>query len=53
MQPDAAWIGLGDSLRRDLADLPGLSGVALKARMQVHVARMQRMMVMHQGMMHM
>ena len=53
MQPDAAWTALGDSLRRDLDEMRGLSGDALKTRMTAHVARMQRMMVMHEGMMHM
>ncbi|MEO7986347.1 MAG: hypothetical protein ABI766_07425 [Gemmatimonadales bacterium] len=51
MQPDSAWAALSDSLRRDLADLPGLSGGPLKSRMQAHVGRMQRMMAMHQAMM--
>jgi hypothetical protein len=53
MQADSAWTALGDSLRRDLADLPGLSGQSLKSRMEAHVARMQRMMTMHRGMMKM
>ncbi|MEO8031555.1 MAG: hypothetical protein ABI765_11925 [Gemmatimonadota bacterium] len=52
MQPDAAWTALADSVRQDLTDLPGLSGEGLKTRMQAHVARMQRMMGMHEGMMH-
>jgi hypothetical protein len=51
MQPDAAWASLSDSLRQDLADLPGLAGAALQARIQAHVARMRRMMTMHAGMM--
>jgi hypothetical protein len=53
MEPDAAWTALSDSLRQDLADLPGRSGAALQARMQAHVGRMQRMMAMHAGMMKM
>jgi predicted small lipoprotein YifL len=53
MKPDSAWAALGDSVRQDLAELPGLSGTALKARMQAHIGRMQRMMVMHEGMMRM
>ncbi|MEO8636079.1 MAG: hypothetical protein ABI587_12450 [Gemmatimonadales bacterium] len=53
MQPDAAWTALADSVRRDLTDLPGLSGEGLTTRMQAHVARMQRMMGMHEGMMRM
>ncbi|MEO8140099.1 MAG: hypothetical protein ABI742_10650 [Gemmatimonadota bacterium] len=53
MQPNAAWTALGDSVRGDLADMPGLSGPTLTTRMQAHIARMQHMMVMHEGMMHM
>lgn len=53
MRPDSAWAALGDSLRQDLAELPGLSGGALKTRMQAHVGRMQRMLTMHEGMMRM
>jgi len=44
---------LSDSLRRDLADLPGLMGSALTARMQAHIGRLRRMMAMHEGMMKM
>jgi hypothetical protein len=51
MKPDSAWTALSDSLRQDLADLPGLSGGPLKRRMQAHVGRMQRLMAMHQAMM--
>lgn len=53
MQPDTTWTALSDSLRHDLADLPGLSGEALRTRMEAHIARMRRMMTMHQGMMRM
>lgn len=51
MIPDAAWTALGDSVRQDLAELPGLTGAALKARMTAHIGRMQRMMGLHEGMM--
>ena len=51
MAPDSAWSALRDSVRRDLADLPGLSGRALKARMEAHAERMRRLMAMHQTMM--
>jgi hypothetical protein len=51
MPPDAAWTALADSVRQDLADLPALSGDALRRRMQAHVDRMQRLMARHQGMM--
>ena len=53
MTPDAAWGALTDSLRQDLADLPGLSAGALTPRMQAHIGRMRRMMTMHEGMMKM
>lgn len=53
MQPDSSWSALGDSLRLDLAELPGLSGAALKARMDAHAARTRRMMRMHEQMMNM
>jgi predicted small lipoprotein YifL len=53
MKPDSTWTALSDSLRQDLAGMPGLSGGALKSRMQAHIGRMQRMMAMHEGMMKM
>ena len=53
MQPDAAWAALSDSVRQDLAAMPGLSGGTLQGRMQVHIGRMRRMMTMHEGMMKM
>ncbi len=49
--PDSAWTALSDSVRSDLAELPGLSGEALETRMQAHADRMQRLMAMHQRMM--
>ena len=51
MKPDPAWTALTDSIRRDLADLPALSGRALEARLKAHIDRMRRLMVMHEGMM--
>lgn len=53
MQPDSAWSALGDSLRQDLAELPALSGPALKVRMDAHAGRLKRMMTMHEQMMKM
>lgn len=53
MQPDAAWTALADSVGRDLAELPGLSGDALKSRLEAHIDRMRRMMARHRGMMKM
>lgn len=51
IESDSAWTALGDSLRRDLAELPGLSDGSLTTRMQAHIGRMRRMMAMHEGMM--
>ena len=53
MQADSAWNALADSLRRDLAELPALSGVPLKDRMERHIARMRRIMATHREMMKM
>lgn len=53
MHPDSAWIALGDSVRQDLADLSGLTGAGLQPRVQAHIARMQRMLTTHEGMMKM
>lgn len=53
MAPDSAWSALSDSLRQDLATLPGLTAPALKSRMTAHIDRMRRMMAMHQEMMKM
>lgn len=52
MQNDAGWMALNDSVRQDLTAMPGLSGDALQARMQAHIGRMRRMMIMYQGMPH-
>ena len=51
MAPDSAWSTLSDSVRRDLAELPGLSGQVLKARMESHLDRMRRLIAMHEVMM--
>lgn len=53
MQPDSAWAALGDSLRQDLAEMPGLTGDALGDRVRAHVGRMRRMLARHEGMMRM
>lgn len=53
MKPDSAWAALSDSVRQDLAALPGLAGGALQDRMQAHSGRIRQMMTMHQGMMKM
>lgn len=51
MQPDSAWTALADSVKRDLADLPSLSGRTLETRLKGHIERLRRMMAMHQRMM--
>ena len=52
MRPDSAWTALTDSVKRDLADLPSLSGRALETHLRAHVDRMRRLMGMHRAMMH-
>ena len=51
MEPDAAWSALSDSVRQDLAELPGLSGKALETRMRAHAQRVRRLLAQHEKMM--
>ena len=51
MSADARWSSLVDSLKADLADLPGLQGKELSARMTAHADRVRRLLAMHEGMM--
>lgn len=51
MKPEAAWTALTDSIKRDLADLPALSGRALETRLKAHVDRMRRLLARHEEMM--
>jgi hypothetical protein len=51
MSGDSAWTALSDSVRRDLAELPGMSGRPFSSRMKEHLARMQRLMDQHENMM--
>jgi hypothetical protein len=51
MKPDAAWTALTDSVKRDLAELPSLSGEPLEMHLKAHIARMRRLLDMHQRMM--
>ena len=51
MAPDAAWEALTDSVKRDLAELQGLSGKAAADRMRGHHAHMSRLMDAHEKMM--
>ena len=50
MPSDVAWTALSDSVRNDLARLPGLSGNALKQRTQNHVERFNRLLGRHESM---
>ena len=51
MTSDPAWEALTDSVKRDLAELQGLSGKAAADRMRGHHARMGRLMDAHEEMM--
>jgi hypothetical protein len=51
MSADAKWSSLVDSVKADLADLPGLHGKELSARMTAHADRVRRLLAMHEGMM--
>ena len=45
------WTALSDSVRRDLAELPNLSGSALSDRVKAHVERVRLLLDMHELMM--
>lgn len=51
MHADSAWTALADSVKRDLAELPALSGEPLTGRTRAHVARFRRLLEMHDRMM--
>jgi hypothetical protein len=51
MNGDVKWNALVDSVKADLAELPGLQGKELSARMKAHADRVQRLLAMHEGMM--
>jgi hypothetical protein len=51
MSGDAKWNALVDSVKADLADLPGLQGKELAARMKAHDERVRRLIALHEGMM--
>ncbi len=51
MGGNAEWTALTDSVKRDLADLPGLEGKELSARTKAHGDRVRRLLTMHEGMM--
>jgi hypothetical protein len=45
------WTALTDSVKQDLAELPGLEGQALSTRMRTHADRVRRLIAAHQQMM--
>jgi hypothetical protein len=51
MAGNAEWTALADSVKRDLADLPGLERTDLSARMRSHGDRVRRLLTMHEDMM--
>jgi len=53
MTGDSAWVALTDSVKRDLAELPGLEAQVLADRMRAHGERVRRLLAMHERMMKM
>jgi hypothetical protein len=51
MGGDAKWNALADSVKADLAELPGLQGRKLSAQVKAHIGRVQRLIAMHEAMM--
>lgn len=51
MSGDAKWNALVDSVKVDLAELPGLQGKELSTKTKAHAGRVQRLIAMHEGMM--
>jgi hypothetical protein len=51
MSETPEWSALSDSVKQDLAELPGLKGQALAARMRAHAGRVQRLLKAHEQMM--
>lgn len=51
MSADPAWNALVDSVRQDLVRLPDAPAGALPATLTPHLARVERLMAMHQAMM--
>jgi hypothetical protein len=45
------WTALTDSVKQDLAELPGLSGQQLSKRMRAHAERVRRLITSHEQMM--
>jgi hypothetical protein len=51
MTADSAWTALADSVRRDLAELPAMSGSRRESRMRSHIDRVRRLLDRHEAMM--
>ena len=51
MSGNAEWNALTDSVKADLADLPGLEGKELSERTKAHAERVRRLLAMHENMM--
>ena len=51
MAETGEWAALTDSIRRDLAELPSLSGQRLETRMRAHGERVRRLLAAHEQMM--
>jgi len=51
MSGSPEWATLSDSVKRDLAELPGLKGQEFSTRMRGHSERVKRLMGMHEKMM--
>jgi hypothetical protein len=51
MSAGQEWTALSDSVKQDLADLPGLQGQELSTRMRAHAGRVQRLIAAHEQMM--
>ena len=51
MPESPEWTALTDSVKQDLAELPGLSGQQLSSRMRAHADRMRRLITSHEQMM--
>lgn len=51
MVGDSAWTALTDSVKRDLAELPGLQGQELSNKVRAHAERVRRLIQVHEGMM--
>jgi hypothetical protein len=51
MPSDSAWLALADSVRRDLAELPALTGEPFLLRMRGNAGRLRRLIERHERMM--